>query len=112
MSEPWAWGDDELVVRLDQLYALLQRATAAHLTVIREVEGRGLPVRQGMTSAAQWLHERHRITKGLAGRLLRLGKALDSDEHAETGAALASGDVNVEQAETIVELVRELPREH
>ena len=43
-----------------------------------------------MTSAAQWLHQRHRITTGLAGRLLRLGQALDSDEHAATADASAA----------------------
>src|SRR5687768_28010 len=109
MSGPWAWSDDDLGTRVDQLYAHLQRVSAAHLAVIREIHGRGLPARQGTTSAAQWLHQRHRITTGLAGRLPRLGQALDSDEHAATADALASGDVNVEQAEAIVELLRDLP---
>ncbi|MFC4999880.1 DUF222 domain-containing protein [Dactylosporangium cerinum] len=112
MSEPWAWTDDELSARVDLVYAHQQRVSAAHLAVIREIQGRGLPARQGMTSASQWLHQRHRITTGLAGRLLRLGQALDSDEHAATAEALASGDVNVEQAEAIVDLLRDLPAQH
>ncbi len=112
MSEPWAWTDDELGARVDLVFALLQRVSAAHLAVIREIQGRGLPARQGMSSAAQWLRERHRITTGLAGRLLRLGQALDSDEHAATAGALAAGDVNVEQAEAIVDLLKELPAQH
>ncbi|MEV4508805.1 DUF222 domain-containing protein [Dactylosporangium sp. NPDC049525] len=112
MSEPWAWSDDELGARVDLVYAHLQRVSAAHLAVVREIQGRGLPARQGMTSAAQWLHQRLRITTGLAGRLLRLGQALDSDEHAATADALAAGAVNVEQAEAIVDLLRQLPGQH
>lgn len=110
-SAPWAWSDEELQDRVEAIFAHIQRAGAAHLALVREIEGRALPQRQGQ-SPTQWLHDRHRISPRTAKDMLRLAAELDTDRLAATAKALADGSVNDEQAAAIAEALRGLPAEH
>ncbi|GAA2609063.1 HNH endonuclease signature motif containing protein [Dactylosporangium fulvum] len=110
-SGPWAWSDEDLLARDAAVHALIQRATAAQLAIVRELDGRALPKRHGQTSA-QWLRTRHRISTGSAHRLLNLAAALDRPELAATTEALADGTINTEQAAAIAEAVADLPAAH
>ncbi|UWZ38785.1 DUF222 domain-containing protein [Dactylosporangium roseum] len=110
-SGAWAWSDVDLAAREDAVHTLIQRATAAHLAILRELDGRALAKRHGQTSA-QWIRARHQISSGTAHRWLSLGAALDRPELAATAAALAEGAINVEQAAAIAEAVAELPAPH
>ncbi|BCB75436.1 HNH endonuclease signature motif containing protein [Phytohabitans flavus] len=103
----WTLGDDELVNSLDAVHQALQTLTAAQLHLIREIDGRGLPIAQHASSTAVWLRERHRISIHAAKRLADLARAVD--ERAALDTALVAGVVNAEQATVIATAVRDLP---
>ncbi|MFD0745092.1 DUF222 domain-containing protein [Phytohabitans flavus] len=100
-------SDDELVDSLDAIHESLQTLTAAQLHLIREIDGRGLPIAQHASSTAVWLRERQRISIHAAKRLADLAKAVD--ERPALDGALAAGAVNAEQATVIATTVRDLP---
>ncbi|BCB75747.1 HNH endonuclease signature motif containing protein [Phytohabitans flavus] len=103
----WTLSDDELVDSLDTIHQALQTLTAAQLHLIREIDGRGLPIAQHASSTAVWLRERHRISIHAAKRLADLARAVD--ERAALDTALIAGAVNAEQATVIATTVRDLP---
>ncbi|GAA2622452.1 hypothetical protein GCM10010399_62120 [Dactylosporangium fulvum] len=104
----WSWPGDRLLSALDMLHDAEQRCAAAKLTVLREIDGRGLGRLLGGASTAAWLHHRYQLSATTASRLVRLAAALDSDLTA-TAAALADAVINVEQAWAIAEAVMQLP---
>ncbi|GAA0727653.1 DUF222 domain-containing protein [Dactylosporangium roseum] len=104
----WSWPGDQLLSALDTLHDAEQRCAAAKLTVLREIDGRGLGRLLGGTSTAAWFHHRYQVSAATASRLVRLAAALDSDLTA-TAAALADAVINVEQAWAIAEAVMQLP---
>jgi Domain of unknown function (DUF222) len=62
----------------------------------------------GATSAANWLAHQTKTTRSAVHRTARLARRLD-DAYPEVDAALAEGQVTVEQAEVIVDAVDKLP---
>ncbi|HET8659464.1 MAG TPA: DUF222 domain-containing protein [Micromonosporaceae bacterium] len=70
----WALSDDELVAGVDRLYVEQQRLAAAHLALVRELDGRGLAVVQGASSTAVWLRDRMRMSITAAQRLVKLAR--------------------------------------
>ncbi|MDT5037836.1 MAG: hypothetical protein QOE03_3021, partial [Micromonosporaceae bacterium] len=109
-ASAWALADWTLVDCLDRVQALTDAVAAVRLSLIREVDGRGVAVGQGATSTAVWLRERYRISSGAAARSVRLAAAMDA-EAATVGQALTAGTVNVEQATVIAAAVADLPVE-
>jgi hypothetical protein len=77
------------------------------LHLIREIDGRGLPVARHATSTAVWLREHLRISIHAAKRMLDLAAAVD--QRPALNAALAAGAVNPEQATVVATAIRELP---
>ncbi|GAB3942085.1 HNH endonuclease signature motif containing protein [Micromonospora vulcania] len=74
------------------------------LALVREVHGRGTAVAQGASSTAVWLRERLRLTVPAARRLVDLAGTLDAGSPG-VRAALAAGDISVEQARVIADTV-------
>jgi hypothetical protein len=58
----WPLSDDALVECLDTIHHIAQAVTAAQLHLVREIDGRGLPVAQHASGTAVWLREHLRIS--------------------------------------------------
>ncbi|WP_173163648.1 HNH endonuclease signature motif containing protein [Phytohabitans suffuscus] len=85
----------------------MQTLTAAQLHLIREIDGRGLPVARHCSSTAVWLRERQRTSVHAAKRMVDLARSLG--ERPALDSALAAGAVNAEQATVIATTIRDLP---
>ncbi len=103
----WPLSDDALVECLDTIHHVAQAVTAAQLHLVREIDGRGLPVAQHASGTAVWLREHLRVSVHAAKRLVELAQAVD--QRPALDAALAAGAVNAEQAAVVAAAVRELP---
>ncbi|MGC4773432.1 DUF222 domain-containing protein [Micromonospora sp. DT44] len=101
----WALPEHDLVAALDAAHRLAQRLAALQLTLVREVDGRGTARAQGASSTAVWLRDRLRLDGSAARRLVDLAGALDAGAPG-VRAALADGDITVEQARVIGETVQ------
>ncbi|MEU8086163.1 DUF222 domain-containing protein [Micromonospora sp. NPDC049101] len=100
----WALAEDELIAALDATHRLEQRLAAVKLALVREIDGRGTAHAQGASSTAVWLRERLRLTISTARRLVDLAAALDTGNPG-IRAALANGDITVDQARVIGDTV-------
>ncbi|MEU7585628.1 DUF222 domain-containing protein [Micromonospora sp. NPDC049230] len=100
----WALAEDELVAALDATHRLEQRLAAVKLALVREIDSRGTARAQGASSTAVWLRERLHLTISAARRLVDLAAALDTG-NPEVRAALANGDITVDQARVIADTV-------
>ncbi|MET8252820.1 DUF222 domain-containing protein [Micromonospora sp. NPDC005197] len=100
----WALTEPDLVAALDTAHRLEQRLAAVQLALVRELDGRGTAQAQGASSTAVWLRERLRLTVSAARRLVDLASALDTGAPG-VRAALAGGDITVEQARVIGDTV-------
>ncbi|MET7375472.1 HNH endonuclease signature motif containing protein [Micromonospora arida] len=101
----WALPEHDLVAALDAAHRLEQRLAAVRLALVRELDGRGTAGTQGASSTAVWLRDRLRLSIPAARRLVDLAAALDVGAPG-VRAALASGDISVEQARVIGDTVR------
>jgi hypothetical protein len=95
----WQLTDDKLVTNLDTIHQAAQAVAAAELHLIREIDGRGLPVAQHASSTAVWLREHLRVSIHAAKRQVDLARAVD--QRPALDAALAAGAVNAEQAAVV-----------
>ncbi|HET8658284.1 MAG TPA: DUF222 domain-containing protein, partial [Micromonosporaceae bacterium] len=93
----WALSDDELVNGLDELHVAQRRLAAVQLSLVRELDGRGLAVAQGASSTAVWLRGRMHMSIGAARRMVELAAAVDTGP-AVVRDGLATGAVSLEQA--------------
>ncbi|GAA0910701.1 HNH endonuclease signature motif containing protein [Virgisporangium aurantiacum] len=107
-AHPWALSPDDVVADLDLLVPWLVQAEAALLARVRELVGQGIARRDGATSAAVWLRNRYRMALPRAQRYVRLAAALDT---AATSVqdAVATADINLDQAEAIIRALDALP---
>ncbi|HCT79129.1 MAG TPA: HNH endonuclease, partial [Micromonosporaceae bacterium] len=96
--------DGELSSSLTRVFAEEQALAAQRLALVREIDGRGLPSREGATSTIAWLRDSLRISVRSARQMVELAKALDASLPS-TGQALADGVVNEEQALVIARAV-------
>ncbi|MET8549414.1 DUF222 domain-containing protein [Micromonospora zamorensis] len=100
----WALPEHGLVAALDAAHRLEQRLAAVKLALVRELDGRGTGTAQGASSTAVWLRDRLRLSVSAARRLVDLATTLDAGAPG-VRAALASGDISVEQARVIGDTV-------
>ncbi|MFG1648576.1 DUF222 domain-containing protein [Micromonospora sp. NPDC049275] len=100
----WALPADDLVAALDAAHRIEQRLAAVKLSLIRELDGRGIPTAQGASSTAVWLRERLRLTVPTARRLVDLAAALDTGNPG-VRQALADADITLDQARIITDTV-------
>ncbi|WP_406076465.1 DUF222 domain-containing protein [Micromonospora sp. NBC_00858] len=100
----WALGEHDLVAALDAAHRLEQRLAAVKLALVRAVDSRGTAAAQSASSTTVWLRDRLRLTVPAARRLVDLAAALDAGAPG-VRAALAIGDISVEQARVIGDTV-------
>lgn len=106
---PGALEDAELIRLLDAATAAASRVAALECRAVAEADRRRLGDAVGARHTHQWWARRSRLTRSEAGRLTRLGIALDSPEHGEVARQMADGTLRVDQARVIVEAVDALP---
>lgn len=104
----WSMSERELLELRVELESFRARVDSAVLAATREVDARGAAVATGAASTAAWLRGRLRLHPRTADVEVKLATALDRDR-AATGAALARGEVTLEQAEVVVAGIRALP---
>ncbi|MFF4880576.1 DUF222 domain-containing protein [Micromonospora sp. NPDC000668] len=100
----WALREHDLVAALDAAHRLEQRLAAVKLALVRAVDSRGTAAAQSASSTTVWLRDRLRLTVPAARRLVDLAAALDAGAPG-VRAALANGDISVEQARVIGDTV-------
>ncbi len=99
--------DTDLVAVLDAATVAAGRVAAAQCRSAAEADARRLGDEVGARHTHHWWADRSRLTRAEAGRLTRLGLALE--RHPDLGARLAGGDLRLEQARVISEAVDALP---
>jgi hypothetical protein len=106
-AQTWSLSDRKLVDSLDAIHRAAQAVTAAQLHLIREIDGRALPVAQHAPSTAVWLREHLRVSIHAAKRQVELAQAVD--QRPALDAALVAGAVNGEQAAVVTAALADLP---
>ncbi len=103
----WSMSPAEQREALVELAAVESRVTALRLRVLRQAEGDDAGSASGATSTAAWHANATGQTVSQAYRLSR--QAAKLDRHDPVAAALAAGEVRLDQAEVIVDAVDALP---
>jgi hypothetical protein len=106
-----ALSDADVTRVLDGLTAALGRVTALTVRAGAEADRRRLGDAIGARHTAHWWASRSGLTRGEAGRLVRLGRTLDRDLHTPVRAALTAGRIHTDQADVITRAVDDLPRD-
>jgi hypothetical protein len=104
-------SDAELSARLVEVFSAEQVLAAQRLALIAEVDGRGLPRREGATGTTAWLRDTLRVSVKTAARMLRLARELGTTALSPTAASLANGAINTEQAAVITRVISGLPQD-
>lgn len=102
-------GEAEVAELLEATTRAVARSTAATARVAAEADRRQLGEAVGARHTALWWANQTRLTRGEAGRLLALGRALDQQALAPVGSALAAGRILADQAGVIVHALAALP---
>ncbi|HEX5995364.1 MAG TPA: DUF222 domain-containing protein [Jiangellales bacterium] len=106
----WALPEPALIAAVDAVHVVEQRLAAVKLTLVREVDGRGVAAGQGATSTTAWLRQRLRLSVPAARRLVETAAAVDAGPE-PVREALAAGAVSVEQARVIADTAATVSRE-
>ncbi|MCF6377467.1 HNH endonuclease [Nocardioides KLBMP 9356] len=99
----------DVVRLLDAATVAANRVASLQCRTVAEADRRRLGDAIGERHTHQWWAGRSRLTRSEAGRLTKLGVALDEPRHADVARRLADGMLCVEQARAIVEAVEALP---
>ena len=102
-------ADADVVRLLDAATVAAGRVAALECRAVAEADRRRLGEAIGARHTFQWWSGRSRLTRSEAGRLTRLGVALEREQHADMARQLADGELRAEQARAIVEAVDALP---
>ncbi|GLI01430.1 HNH endonuclease [Phytohabitans aurantiacus] len=105
----WSLHDADLVDAVHAIHDAEQMLAAAKLHLVREIDGRNLPIAQEASSTSVWLRGRLHISIHTAGRMVDLARALD--QRPSLDAALSTAAVNVEQAQIVAKTVHDLTDE-
>ncbi|WP_281894374.1 HNH endonuclease signature motif containing protein [Phytohabitans aurantiacus] len=105
----WSLSNPDLVDALHTAHDAQQMLAAVKLHLIREIQGRNLPIAQEAANTAAWLRERLHISIHTARRTVDLAQALDRRPVLDT--ALSSGTINMEQAHIVAKTVHDLADE-
>jgi hypothetical protein len=104
----WRLGNDELMALVRTSMRNQAQVQAAHLTVVAEIEARGVAQSVGALDTKNLLRTALNITPSLAAKQTRMAVAFSAGA-ADTGQALAEGRLHGEQAEAVVEILNGLP---
>lgn len=105
----WQLLEAELVDLTRRLHTQTSKAQGLQLRLVQDVEARGVPATAGATSLTAWLIRALRLSPGAAKSQAKLAPLLQGGKCADTGAALAAGAVNYEQAAAIARTIAALP---
>lgn len=106
--ELWSLTDRQLAVEVADAVALRAQADAVLLARLGEADARGLARSRGATSTVAWLRGSHQLSPGEASRLVRTARAL-REQLPATAQAITDGEVQLGQAEVIVDSLKDLP---
>ena len=106
-TELWSLTDRQLAAEVADAIALKAQADAVLLARLGEADARGLARSRGASSLVAWLRGSHRLSCAEASRLVKTAHALRGQLPA-TATAMTDGDVNLGQAEVIVDSVKDL----
>ncbi|WP_256986488.1 MULTISPECIES: HNH endonuclease signature motif containing protein [unclassified Rhodococcus (in: high G+C Gram-positive bacteria)] len=94
-------GDQELVSELADVASLENALAATRLTLLAEMDRRGLAMKLGHSSVTRWYARSVRITDGSAARQMELGQWLT--EWPSVSNALAGGDIHAAHTSAIAD---------
>ncbi|MDI9926680.1 MULTISPECIES: DUF222 domain-containing protein [unclassified Rhodococcus (in: high G+C Gram-positive bacteria)] len=94
-------GDQELVSELAGVSSLENELAATRLTLLAEMDRRGLAMKLGYSSVTRWYARSVRITDGSAARQMELGQWLT--DRPSVLNALAGGDIHAAHASAIAD---------
>ncbi len=106
----WALSGDTLITTLDQAIRFRNQFDAFLLSLVHQVEIQGVAKHQGATNTAAWLRDRYRTPITEANHTIKLATWLHTDGE-QTAAAIATGDLNTDQARLIEKAVKNLAAE-
>ncbi|WP_281894385.1 HNH endonuclease signature motif containing protein [Phytohabitans aurantiacus] len=106
----WSLPDTDLIDAIHTVHDAEQMLTAVKLHLIREIDGRNLPITQEAASTAVWLREQLHVSINAARRTVDLAKTLD--QRPTLDAALSTAAVTVEQAHIVAKTVHDLADEN
>ncbi|WP_246210063.1 HNH endonuclease signature motif containing protein [Nocardioides piscis] len=106
---PTSLSDEDVVRLVDIATTLVDRASGVVAAALGEADHRRLGDAIGARHTAQWWARRSRLTRPEAHRLTRLARRLTDSLHAPVQAALAGGEVHLDQAGVIVAAVDSIP---
>ncbi|CAN5871109.1 hypothetical protein BH20ACT6_BH20ACT6_20600 [soil metagenome] len=106
----WSLSDAELADLVTQASSARARVDEVCLRLAAAAHSREPGAAFAATSTAGWLRASQRMSRRAAAAQVRLGSALDR-RCSITRSALASGQVNIEQAAVIVAAIARLPKE-
>jgi hypothetical protein len=105
----WSMDPAETTTAIGDVQSAKAQLAELEARLLAHADRIELPSQTGATSTANWHAHRTRTTRPAAHRVMRLGQGLES--HDLTRTALAAGHIHVEQAETILRALAELPTE-
>ncbi len=108
-ASTWSMGDEETRATLRELTRAEARVAELKLRVAVHGATNRIGEDTGASSTATWWAHHTRQTRTTVHRDLELARALETDRHEPVRAALASGEVVVDQAAVIVRAVDALP---
>ena len=103
----WSMGPDETTTTIAEVQAAKAQLAELESRLLTHARDIDVPGASAASSVATWHAATTRTTRAAAHRAIRLATGLE--QHEPTRAALAAGRVHVEQAETILKALADLP---
>ncbi|MDV8055596.1 HNH endonuclease signature motif containing protein [Rhodococcus sp. IEGM 1343] len=101
LGDVFGLGDQDLVSELAGVSSLENELAATRLTLLAEMDRRGLAMKLGYSSVTRWYARSVRITDGSAARQMELGQWLT--DRPSVLNALAGGDIHAAHASAIAD---------
>ncbi|MGQ0624243.1 MAG: DUF222 domain-containing protein [Sporichthyaceae bacterium] len=109
-EQAWRQSEPDVLDLLRRTHVLGSKLAALQLSLVREVQARGMAASNAATSDPAFLSTLLRMSPGAARSTCALAEGLHT-RFPDTRAALAAGEVSVEQARAVAETVTALPRD-
>ncbi|MGW6374726.1 DUF222 domain-containing protein [Rhodococcus sp. NPDC055112] len=103
----WRIDERELVTLVPELSKRILQLEALRVRLAQEAAFRGVVTLTGASSAVGWLAESSKLTPGHAKRVMSLGA--DLDHFPDVKASFENGDIDTEQARSIIGLLHKIP---
>jgi len=105
--EMWRLGESEVVAATTGLSQRISELEALRVRMVADLDSRGTAKSLGASSTAAWLSGVTRMSPGAAGRIVHLGKALETLP--DTAEAVAAGRVSTAHAWEVVRFFERSP---